>query len=59
MHDRSKSRAPPIGVHKYVDENGLAAMLATNRSAGVAPEVNLTISLHSNKACKQGDPPWL
>ena len=28
-------------VYKYVDENGLAAMLATNRSAGVAPEVNL------------------
>ena len=25
----------------YVDENGLTAMLAAKRSAGVAPEVNL------------------
>ena len=28
-------------VCKYVDENGSAAMLATKRSAGVTPEVNL------------------
>ena len=28
-------------VCKYVDENGLAAMLAAKRSAGVTPEVNL------------------
>ena len=34
-------------VHKYVDWNGLAAMLATKRSAGVAPEVNLRFPLHS------------
>ena len=26
---------------RYVEENGLAAMLAANRSAGVTPEVNL------------------
>ena len=26
---------------KYMEENGLAAMLATKRSVGVAPEVNL------------------
>ena len=28
-------------ARRYVEENGLAAMLATKRSAGVAPEVNL------------------
>ena len=28
-------------VRKNVDENGSAAMLATKRSVGVAPEVNL------------------
>ena len=33
-------------VHKYVDQNGLAAILAAKRSAGVAPEVNLRIFLH-------------
>ena len=33
---------------------------AAKRSAGVAPEVNLRISLHTcNEGCKQGDPPWL
>ena len=43
-----------------VDENGFAAMLATKRSAGIAPKVNLRILLHAgNEACKQGDPPWL
>ena len=29
-------------VRKYVDENGLVAMLAIKKSTGVAPEVNLT-----------------
>ena len=28
-------------AHRYVEENGLAAILATKRSAGVVPEVNL------------------
>ena len=28
-------------VHRYVEENGSAAMLAAKRSAGVTPEVNL------------------
>ena len=28
-------------ANKYMEENGLAAMLATKRSAGVAPRVNL------------------
>ena len=45
MHDRSQSLTPPMLVCKYMDENGLVAMLATKRSAGVAPEVNLRISL--------------
>ena len=40
-------------VHKYLDENGLATMLVTKRSAGVAPEVNLRILLHAyDKACE-------
>ena len=40
---------------KYVDENGSAVMLATKRSAGVTPEVNLTIPLCiGDEACKQG-----
>ena len=38
-------------VLKCVDQNGLAAILATKRPAGVAPEVN---SLHtSDKVCKR------
>ena len=32
---------PPMLVCKYVDENGSATMLATKRSTGVTPEVNL------------------
>ena len=28
-------------AHRYVKENGLAAILATKMSAGVAPELNL------------------
>ena len=36
-------------VQKYVDLNGSAAMLATKRSAGVTPEVNLRILLHAGK----------
>ena len=31
-----------IHMCKYVDRNGFATMLATNRSAGVTPEVHLT-----------------
>ena len=35
-------------------------MLATKRSAGTAPEVNLRNLLHmGNKVCKWGNPPWL
>ena len=32
---------PPMPAHRYMEENGLAAMLAAKRSAGVAPEENL------------------
>ena len=28
-------------AHRHMEENGSAAMLATKRSAGVAPEMNL------------------
>ena len=41
QHDRSLFHAPPMPAHRYVEENSQAAMLATKRSAGVAPEVNL------------------
>ena len=35
-----------------VDQNGLAAMLVTKRSAGVAPKVDLRILLHvGDKVC--------
>ena len=38
--------------------NGLAAILATKRSAGITPEVKLMILLHAgDKAHKLGDPP--
>ena len=47
-------------VCKYVDWNGFGAMLATKRSAGVTPEVNLRNPLHvGDEACKQVDRPWL
>ena len=36
-------------AHKYMDQNGWATMLATTteRSAGVTPEVNISILLHA------------
>ena len=50
-HDKSQSQVLLMLVHKYMDENGSAA----NRSAGVAPEVNLRIPLCTgDKAFKWG-----
>ena len=44
---------PHIYVTKYVDQKGSAAMRATKRSVGVAPEVNLRNPLHAGEeACK-------
>ena len=40
-HDESQFQAPPMPAHRYVEDKSLAAMLATKRSAGVTPEVNL------------------
>ena len=58
--DRSRSRAPPMFVRKYVDENGSAAMLDAKRSAIVAPEMNLrNLLCADNEACKRGNPTWL
>ena len=37
-------------VRKYVDWNGSTVILATKRSAGVAPEVNLVILLHRQQS---------
>ena len=53
QHTRSCTPAPPMLVHMYVDQNGLAAMLAVKRSAGVTPKVNLRNPLHTGgKVCK-------
>ena len=42
-----------VQMCKYVDQKGSAAMLAINRSAGVAPELYLQNLLHAgNKSCK-------
>ena len=47
-------------IYKYVDENGLAAILATKKSAGVAPKMNLrectshTPPPNANKAAHSG-----
>ena len=47
-------------AHRYVEENGSTAMLATNRLAGVAPEVNFrehvthTPLSNANKAAHSG-----
>ena len=42
-------------MYKYMDQNSSATILATNRSAGVAPEVNLRNPLFTgDEACKQG-----
>ena len=35
-------------VGKYMDGNGLVAMLASKWSAGVTPEVNMRIPLHAD-----------
>ena len=40
-HDRSWFWVPPMPACRHVEENGLAAMLATKRLVAVAPEVNL------------------
>ena len=53
MHDRSQSWARPMPIHKYVDNNGSAAMLVTKRSAGVAPKMNLRIPLHAGNKAKK------
>ena len=39
-YDRSRFRVPTVTVHRYVEENGLAAMLASKSSAGVTQAVN-------------------
>ena len=47
-------------VHKYVDQNNSATMLATKKLAGATPKINLRSLLHvGNEACMQEDPPWL
>ena len=41
LHDRFRFQAIPRLARRYVEENCLAAVLATKRSAGVTPEVNV------------------
>ena len=38
QHNRSWFGAPPMPAHKYVEENGLVAMLTKKRWAGVTPD---------------------
>ena len=48
-------RAPPMPGRRYVEEIGLAVMLVTKRSLGVAPEVNLkehTCNTYAFAKCK-------
>ena len=60
QHSSTWFWAPPIPVHRYMEENGSAAMLATKRSAGVTPEVNFMeyvtcmSVLSTNKAAHSG-----
>ena len=59
-HTQSWAWATPMLVCKYVVQIGLATMLATKRSAGVTPDLNLRNPLHlGDKTPKQGNPPWL
>ena len=45
---------------QYVNLKGPAAMLATKKSAGVAPEMNLRNPLHTgDETLKRGNPSWL
>ena len=39
---KKKLGVPPMPARRHMEENSPAAMLATNRSAGVIPEVNLS-----------------
>ena len=41
LYDRSRFSAQPMIVHKYVDANDSAAILAAMRSAGVTPEAKI------------------
>ena len=41
QHDMSQFQAASMPAHRYAEENSSAAMLATKRSAGVVPEMNL------------------
>ena len=42
-----------VMVRKYVDRNGSATMQAAKRLAGVAPEVNLRIPLHTGEEVRR------
>ena len=56
-------RAPPMPVCRYIEEKGLATMLATKSSAGILPEMNLREPvtcvplLSTNKATYSGMKP--
>ena len=41
QHDRSQFQSPPMPARRYMEENGLAVILATNKSSGVTLAVNL------------------
>ena len=51
---------PGLKPHQCLDWNSLATMLATKRSEGVTPEVNLKILLHTgDEAYKWWHLPWI
>ena len=61
-HDRPRSQpwVPLMSAYRYIEENGSAAMMATKRSVGVTPEINLRECVTSmpipsaNKAAHSG-----
>ena len=47
QHDRSWTQGSPMLVHKYMDQNCSATMLAAKKLRGVTPEADLRIPLHA------------
>ena len=55
LQPTAKNKLSPINALQVCGSKGLAAILTTIQSAGVAPEVNLGHSLHTGeKTHKQG-----
>ena len=61
LHTNSNPGLSPTNtcVYKYQDPTSLAAVLATNKLAGVTQEVNLRNTLAKQGSTQMRDPPWL